>query len=248
MKALSLWQPWASLIAVGHKTIETRSWTTSYRGPLAITATKRAPLYAERVGDIYCYPLGDYERGGRPSSLPWEARRLGCITPEGERDPDCYAKGLAFPLPFGAVVATCRLVEVVPVVDRCGTDMRAPAHLCRSGDTLLLHRPVDHPFPDGETERDVSDQLPFGGFSPGRFAWLLDDIAPTTERCPWCWGARKIESTVPGVPAEVCRKFTPCPVCWPCDEGKRLTWDDGRAGTCDPVPARGKQGIWEWTP
>ena len=26
MKALSIWQPWASLIASGHKTIETRSW------------------------------------------------------------------------------------------------------------------------------------------------------------------------------------------------------------------------------
>jgi hypothetical protein len=41
MKALSLWQPWASAMAVGAKTIETRSWGTSYRGPLAIHAAKR---------------------------------------------------------------------------------------------------------------------------------------------------------------------------------------------------------------
>lgn len=41
MKALTLWQPWASLIAYGVKTYETRSWTTSYRGPLAIHASKR---------------------------------------------------------------------------------------------------------------------------------------------------------------------------------------------------------------
>lgn len=34
MKAIRLWQPWASLIALGHKTIETRSWPTKYRGPL----------------------------------------------------------------------------------------------------------------------------------------------------------------------------------------------------------------------
>jgi len=36
MKAITLWEPWASLIALGAKKIETRSWPTSYRGPLAI--------------------------------------------------------------------------------------------------------------------------------------------------------------------------------------------------------------------
>ncbi len=43
MKALSLHQPWASLIAEGVKTIETRSWATKYRGPLGIHASKRRP-------------------------------------------------------------------------------------------------------------------------------------------------------------------------------------------------------------
>ncbi len=38
MKALSIRQPWASLIARGEKTIEVRSWSTSYRGPLLICA------------------------------------------------------------------------------------------------------------------------------------------------------------------------------------------------------------------
>jgi hypothetical protein len=41
MKALSLWQPWASLMAVGAKKIETRSWPTSYRGLIAIHAAKK---------------------------------------------------------------------------------------------------------------------------------------------------------------------------------------------------------------
>lgn len=40
MKTLSLWEPWASLIAFGEKQFETRSWTTSYRGPLAIHAAR----------------------------------------------------------------------------------------------------------------------------------------------------------------------------------------------------------------
>jgi hypothetical protein len=41
MKAISLWQPWASAIALGVKTIETRSWQTSYRGPLLIHAARK---------------------------------------------------------------------------------------------------------------------------------------------------------------------------------------------------------------
>lgn len=36
MRALSVRQPWASLIASGRKTIELRSWSTKYRGPVLI--------------------------------------------------------------------------------------------------------------------------------------------------------------------------------------------------------------------
>jgi activating signal cointegrator 1 len=38
MKCLTIRQPWATLIALGEKQIETRSWPTSYRGDLAIHA------------------------------------------------------------------------------------------------------------------------------------------------------------------------------------------------------------------
>jgi len=40
MKALSLWQPWATLVARGLKARETRHWSTDYRGPIAIHAAK----------------------------------------------------------------------------------------------------------------------------------------------------------------------------------------------------------------
>lgn len=40
MKLISLWEPWATLMAIGAKKIETRSWRTSYRGWLAIHASK----------------------------------------------------------------------------------------------------------------------------------------------------------------------------------------------------------------
>ncbi|MGZ3917879.1 MAG: ASCH domain-containing protein [Flavisolibacter sp.] len=39
MKALSLLQPWASLVVMGAKKWETRSWSTHYRGELLIHAS-----------------------------------------------------------------------------------------------------------------------------------------------------------------------------------------------------------------
>ena len=60
MKALTLTQPWATLVAVGAKRIETRSWRTSYRGPLAIHAAKAFPKWARMFTcepDCYeCFP------------------------------------------------------------------------------------------------------------------------------------------------------------------------------------------------
>lgn len=41
MKALSIKQPWASLIMAGRKEIEVRTWKTDYRGPLIIHAGKK---------------------------------------------------------------------------------------------------------------------------------------------------------------------------------------------------------------
>lgn len=41
MKAISLYQPWAQLLAAGVKRLETRSWMTTYQGPVAIHAGAR---------------------------------------------------------------------------------------------------------------------------------------------------------------------------------------------------------------
>jgi hypothetical protein len=54
IRGLSLTQPWASLVALGAKRMETRSWRTDYRGWLAIQAAKKFPkddqeLCLERV-------------------------------------------------------------------------------------------------------------------------------------------------------------------------------------------------------
>ncbi len=65
MKALTLWQPWATLVALGAKRIETRDWRTRYRGPLAIHAAKRKMDFL---------PIGVFARALGQNDIP-----LGCV-------------------------------------------------------------------------------------------------------------------------------------------------------------------------
>lgn len=51
MKGLTLTQPWATLVAIGAKRVETRSWSTNYRGPIAIHAAKGFPPEARALCD-----------------------------------------------------------------------------------------------------------------------------------------------------------------------------------------------------
>ena len=54
MKAISLWQPWASLWLSDAKVHETRHWPTSHRGWLAVHAAKRQidDLSGDRLDEI----------------------------------------------------------------------------------------------------------------------------------------------------------------------------------------------------
>ena len=47
MKVLTIRQPWAWLIANGHKTCENRSWEAAHRGPLLIHASRNLDGYRE---------------------------------------------------------------------------------------------------------------------------------------------------------------------------------------------------------
>jgi hypothetical protein len=85
MKALTLWQPWASLIAWGEKQYETRSWKTDYRGPLAIHASLRLTIEQKTV----CW-----RAEFRTAFL-----RHGCLHP--------------VELPLGKVLCVVDLVEIV---------------------------------------------------------------------------------------------------------------------------------------
>lgn len=91
MRALTVWQPWAQLIALGIKTIETRSWGTPYRGPLLIHAGQSEEGL---IGD--CPPP--------MLRAIWEAGYSLSATPPAGR----------IALPRGCVVAVAELVEVAP--------------------------------------------------------------------------------------------------------------------------------------
>ena len=56
MKALTISQPYASLIASGEKWVENRAWETKYRGPLAIHAGKGTQYLTRR--ELVKYPTG----------------------------------------------------------------------------------------------------------------------------------------------------------------------------------------------
>src|ERR1700738_5139808 len=79
MIALTLTQPWATLVAIGAKRIETRSWRTPYRGSLAIHAAKGFPKWAKEtcLESEFAIELG-------PDALPLGAviatcRLISCI-------------------------------------------------------------------------------------------------------------------------------------------------------------------------
>ena len=52
MKALTICQPYAHLIAIGDKKVENRTWPTRYRGPLAIHAGKSRKMLGA-TGNVF---------------------------------------------------------------------------------------------------------------------------------------------------------------------------------------------------
>lgn len=126
MRALTIWQPYASLVAMGHKRVETRSWPTSHRGMLAIHASVfRDDFLRQSHGTIQ-----NLLRQRELRSLPaWEA------------------------MPFGAVVAVAELVYCVQFTaenfDQFSTLEHELGYIAtgRFGWVLTAVRPLDRPVP-----------------------------------------------------------------------------------------------------
>jgi hypothetical protein len=103
LKTLTLTQPWATLVAIGAKRIETRSWGTSYRGPLAIHAAKTFPGWAK----------------DQVQSDPMFRRALGLPDPPHPLTQewlDSMRDGIEA-LPLGCVLVVCRLVDCKVIVE-----------------------------------------------------------------------------------------------------------------------------------
>jgi activating signal cointegrator 1 len=161
MKAISLWQPWASLIACGAKPYETRSWAP----PSAIIGTTIAIHAAKRVDKIAAgmatdIMYGQYDHhGGLAESLEasWGSDEIadGVLARFGE----IY-------MPVGCVVCTARLDAAFQLGERAeGTAVEA---------RKVVRRLISRQMPDCFTVR-LDD---FGDYSPGRWAWLFRDVKP----------------------------------------------------------------------
>ena len=209
LKAITVQQPWANLVADGTKHIVTRSRRTSYRGRLVIHAAKT---------DLHLRAHNEY-----PAACHGRALATASGNAHWPR------------LPLGVIVATCTLADCAPIggptdfstglvegeppafPDRAVV-VRHPA-LGPCDESLVLDDP-------GEGPRDISDELPYGDFSPGRWALFLEDVQPVEARCPACWGLGSY----------------PYPTRWLC----RLCHGELHV---PPVPARGGPGdLWDWEP
>ena len=103
MKALTLTQPWAMLVAIKAKTFETRSWSTDYRGPLAIHVSKRIPPEYRRL--VY-WAAPEPFRSALKDVL-WFERPAKIFGVDGTELTAPTEK-----LHLGCVIATCELVQV----------------------------------------------------------------------------------------------------------------------------------------
>lgn len=86
IRGLTLTQPWATLVAIGAKKIETRTWSTNYRGLVAIHAAKNFPGWAREL-------------------CKQEPFRTALV--------DGYGYNVATLLPRGQIVAVASIVDVV---------------------------------------------------------------------------------------------------------------------------------------
>lgn len=145
MIAISLWQPWASAIAVGLKTIETRGWAARCVGSrIAIHAAKR----------------------NTPDQRAWWMHNVkGCGDIVDLNAHAFHENGIHdwTDLPFGAVVCTAQLTDVLPTV-----------HLVNRG--RVPEGGLEHCWGNYQ-EFDTDSERP-------RFGWLLSDIERLATPAP----------------------------------------------------------------
>lgn len=153
MKAITLWQPWASLLAYGVKKYETRSWPTKYRGPIAIHAGKFG------FGPYACeLPIG------------FTDAVVSALWP-GTTDP-CAIVDNWDEFPKGEIIATAELVNCWHIVYHPGTNVDIAKHIPVGAE---LDVPMKHPD-FGRYIVPTEKEMLFGDWTPGRYAWELTNV------------------------------------------------------------------------
>jgi hypothetical protein len=168
IKALSLWNPWAALWACGAKEFETRSWSVpnNYRGPIAIHA---ASISISRVLK-QVFPLWKW------SYAPdYEAKRIFLEAARAALNIDNLNT-----LPLGCIIATAELVGCHKIVLHGGRGLSST-----SPGWLETDRGIYEP---------TEQELLFGDWTPGRYAWEPANIIMLPEPIPtpgkqglWNW-------------------------------------------------------------
>lgn len=170
MKALTLTQPYATLVAIGAKLIETRSWRTGYRGPLAIHAAAGfGPLGGKQKFEELC--------GKEPFRTVLNEYAERWFQARGD-----LADMVAHPLmPHGMVIAVCELCGCVAtelLVEAGGAwDLETADERITDGKGKYYNRhyvSADH----GKKWKLTDQERAFGDYSEGRYAWLLADVRP----------------------------------------------------------------------
>ena len=110
--ALTIHQPWADLIIEGRKSIELRSWTTSYRGAVWIHAGQKNDV----AGEIYNVDRKCGFRGGI-IGFAWVEAMVPLTPDRWEQWLDQHlATGPFVPGLFGWLLSNpCRLIEPLPI-------------------------------------------------------------------------------------------------------------------------------------
>jgi len=106
MRAITLYQPWAMLIALLLKCFETRHWATTWRGEIAIHAGMARTDWNELQRELAHYRNGKYTSGNGSLADIYYQYQTGLL-PAGLR--------LNEPMPFGAVLCIAKIVDCIPM-------------------------------------------------------------------------------------------------------------------------------------
>lgn len=171
MKAISLWQPWASLIACGAKIYETRDWAPPRNligQPIAIHAAKKVDKGAAEFAEEIVYGQFATSEAYRANIALVDGFPLSDKLAATTRAPDsmCAVFGHAV-LPVGCVVCIARL--------RCAYQVGEAA---TTHEGIAAATVVRRLISDPRYERTTVALDDFGDYSPGRWAWLLTDVKP----------------------------------------------------------------------